>query len=698
MTSISPMMKPVVVIEDDKDTWLLLRDMLGAIGYENGRLQWFRSIDEIPAGEDNDAEIVITNLTFQNASPHANFERICQRYSRAPIIVITSNEEVDMVMGILRQGAQDYLIKGEVDKKILAKSIQYAIERKRTDNDYKRLFRENPAAMYIFEKGSLKFLDVNSAALHQYGYTREEFLKLTAFDIRPEGAVSAFVTHINTDHARYYDAGRWLHKRKNGTTFHVHVHSHVMDFDGRQAHMIVAINVDKAVRAEQALNKKVKEVEHILESMTDAFFTVNNEHEFTYVNKEFEKILQRRREEILAQNIWHAFPEAVGLEFYNGYYKAINEQVNVFFEEHLPILDIWLSVKAYPLDSGVAVYFIDLTQQKKAQERILQEEQNLRAIINNTNDMIWSVDREYRIISANDAFWRHIHFLTGKYKEDLTESDFGKEAFSQWAGYFDRAYAGEAYKIVWEEERDGEQRYAEISFNPIKNTDNIVTGISCFSRDITAETKLREKIITDDLNLKALIDNTEDLIWSIDEQLNLISANQSFRNAVQVLSGKMPLPGQSILDGKFGDEAVQQWKGYYSKGLKGKRFIIEQEADRGGIMRHTETRFNPIWDKSGKVIGVSCFTRDVTELKKYLQRVQQQNADLMEIAWLQSHKVRSHVATILGLTELINYDNPLDDGNLTILNGVKQSSEELDKVIREINDKTILIDKGRKAG
>src|SRR5690606_17340018 len=114
--------------------------------------------------------------------------------------------------------------------------------------------------------------------------------------------------------------------------------------------------------------------------------------------------------------------------FYDYHYRAIHERVNVFFEEHLPMLDIWLSVKTYPLDSGLAVYFIDITQQKKAQERLLLEEQNLRAIINNTDDLIWSVDREYRIISANDAFWRHIQHITGKYKEDLSKSDFSKDA------------------------------------------------------------------------------------------------------------------------------------------------------------------------------------------------------------------------------------------------------------------------------
>jgi sensor histidine kinase regulating citrate/malate metabolism len=141
-------------------------------------------------------------------------------------------------------------------------------------------------------------------------------------------------------------------------------------------------------------------------------------------------------------------------------------------------------------------------------------------------------------------------------------------------------------------------------------------------------------------------------------------------------------------------EYYKQWATNYKRALSGERFMIEQELNIGDQTTYAETRFNPIYDDdAGNIIGVSCFTRDITELKEYAQRLKQQNNELLEIAWLQSHKVRSHVATILGLTQLINYNNPLDEGNLVILDGVRQSSEALDHVIREINDKTRMIDK-----
>jgi PAS domain S-box-containing protein len=323
----------------------------------------------------------------------------------------------------------------------------------------------------------------------------------------------------------------------------------------------------------------------------------------------------------------------------------------------------------------------------------MQEKQNRHAIINNTDDIIWSIDRQFKIISANEAFWNRLYSLTGKSREEVTESDFAKDLFSQWTEYFNRSFSGEAYKIIFDEARDGEIFYAEISFNPIRNEEHEVVGISCFSRDITVAKKMEEKIITDDLNLKGMIDNTDALIWSVDVNLNLITANQAYRDAIRAISGKILMPGESVLIDLFGMKYYNEWKGYYDRALSGERFNIEQKVNFQGTETYAETRFNPIHDEAGKVIGVSCFTRDITEIKQYAKKLEQQNNDLREIAWLQSHKVRSHVATILGLIQLINYEDPADEGNFTILHGVRQSSEELDIVIHEINDKTRLLEK-----
>lgn len=680
-------MKPLIVIEDDPDAWLQMQRMLVRIGYGSQPIWHYSSIGELQQAETDDVAFVLSDLTLPDSPAEKTFDVVCRMFPRAPIIVISGDAEIDTAINTIKKGAQDYLLKGDINEKILSKTIQYAIERKRADNDYQQLFHDSPAPMYIFEKESLRMLAVNKAALQQYGYSREEFLHLKVTDIRPSYMVDSFLLHLDTHRPSFFDAGRWLHKKKDGSEFYVHIHAHDISFKSRDARMIVATNVDGAVRAEQALNKKVKEVEHILESMTDGFCTVNDAGEFKYVNKEFEKILQVSRKDILGRNVWEAFPQAVGRKFQDAYNQAVSERISIFFEEYLPGLGKWLSVKVYPAEKGLAVYFIDISDYKTAQEKLMLEQQNLRAIINNTADIIWSVDRNYQIISANQAFWDYLYRLTGKQKEDIIETDFSREAFALWKGYFDRAFGGETYKTIFEEPAEEGPRYAEISFNPIHDTEGHVTGVSCFSRDITAEREMQKKIIADDLNLKAMIDNTEDLIWSVDKDLRLITANQAYVKAIYLMANEMPVQGQPVLNMEFGENYYHEWRGYYLRGLSGERFVIESEITTPKGTRHTETRFNPIMDGSGAV-GVSCFTRDITELKNYWQRIRKQNKGLREIAWMQSHKVRSHVATILGLTNILSYENPPDDINATSLKGIRESAEELDKVIREINDKT----------
>src|SRR6185437_7439605 len=104
---------------------------------------------------------------------------------------------------------------------------------------------------------------------------------------------------------------------------------------------------------------------------------------------------------------------------------------------------------------------------------------------------------------------------------------------------------------------------------------------------------------------------------------------------------------------------------------------------------YEEISFNPIRDNANDVIGISCFSRDISEQKKHLLKIEAQNEKLKEIAWIQSHKVRGPVASILGLANLFN-DNPTDPINKQILDGIKTAVHNLDKIIREVVDKTII--------
>ncbi len=136
----------------------------------------------------------------------------------------------------------------------------------------------------------------------------------------------------------------------------------------------ITIDVTQIREMENKLWESAREREDIMESITDGFFAINKDWEFTYINKEFELILQLNGDELIGKNIWETIQGVEEMQVYSELYKAAKENHTVRFEEYFPPLKKWLSVNAYPTKEGLAVYFRDITEEKK---RILKiEEQN----------------------------------------------------------------------------------------------------------------------------------------------------------------------------------------------------------------------------------------------------------------------------------------------------------------------------------
>ncbi|QEM04989.1 PAS domain S-box protein [Mucilaginibacter rubeus] len=435
-------------------------------------------------------------------------------------------------------------------------------QRTREDSadDYKRLFDGIPTPMYIYDDKTFRFLAVNDAAIEQYGYTREEFLNLRITDIRPPEEIPALLKFHESLPEGHVNAGRMLHWNKAGQRFYVSVYTHYTMFEGKGARQVLIVNIDEKMRAEQIVSEKSAELENMLDSITDGFYALNRNWEVTFMNKAAEQALSCTREEVMGKNLWDFFPNSREGRFYPEYERAMNERVSVHFEELDAPLGVWGSMNVYPTKDGIAVYFVDITEQKKIQEKIYNDGQNLRAIINNTRDLIWSVDRHSNIITGNQAFWDRVKELTGKNEDEVTNADFVQERMKVFFESYERAFKGEVFSVVRQREIDGKQVYEELSFNPIRDVHN-------------------------------------------------------------------------------------------------------------------------------EVIGVNCFLRDITEREEHLQKIENQNKRLREIAWIHSHLVRAPLASILGLVQLCD---PNDSPNAEIIPMLKKSAEDLDKVIQDI---TVLTDK-----
>jgi PAS domain S-box-containing protein len=387
----------------------------------------------------------------------------------------------------LFRSLNDFTVMLLVSLALYRRISRQAREVRRTRDDYRRLFEEVPVPMFIFDSRSFRFLAVNTAAMSHYGYSQEEFLQLKLTDIRPPEEVPAFLAAVGQVPGRYSDAGRWLHRKKNGEVFYVRVFSHHTVFEGVAAKQTLVIDIDQKVRTEKALAEKTAELENVLESMTDAFYTVDRDWNFTYINKKYERVQGRNRAELLGRNVWELFPYGKERCYFKEYDRALREQVSVHFEEFNTFNGMWVSASAYPIKSGLAIYFRDITEEKLMREKIVRDGQNLRAIINNTRDLIWSVDRDFNIITGNGAFWERVERLTGKRPETISNADFGEEVMRPFRVNYSRAFKGEAFLVVRERELEGRKRFEELSFNPIFGDQQEVTGVNCFLRDITAQ-------------------------------------------------------------------------------------------------------------------------------------------------------------------------------------------------------------------
>jgi PAS domain S-box-containing protein len=134
-------------------------------------------------------------------------------------------------------------------------------ERRETEERYRSLFDRNPTPMWVFDHETLRFLDVNQAAVDRYGWSREEFLGMTLRDIRPPSEREALEESFRGPSAGVGYAGRVRHWTRSGAMLEVDLTTQEVPFGGRRARLVLASDVTARVRAEQDVHKFVALVE-----------------------------------------------------------------------------------------------------------------------------------------------------------------------------------------------------------------------------------------------------------------------------------------------------------------------------------------------------------------------------------------------------------------------------------------------------
>lgn len=144
--------------------------------------------------------------------------------------------------------------------------------------------------------------------------------------------------------------------------------------------------------AKKLLDQKINTISGILERMQDGFFAMDKRWRITYFNKEAERLTGKNREEVLGKNFWKLFPTAADTIAHPMYQHAMTTGESVNFEMFSKLFNAWYVIHAYPSDSGLSIFFKNVTQRKKQEEQIKLMNHRYELAAKATSDALWDWD------------------------------------------------------------------------------------------------------------------------------------------------------------------------------------------------------------------------------------------------------------------------------------------------------------------
>lgn len=136
-----------------------------------------------------------------------------------------------------------FIIASAVIFYVLAKSLPG------NQREYRQLFYGHPVPMWIYDWETLRFLAVNDAAVQKYGYSEEEFLRMSILNIRDPVTIQQVLDDVKGTRLDLTYRGIWQHRKKNREIFPVEVYSHTTKYAGRDARLVMAVDVEAEIKS-----------------------------------------------------------------------------------------------------------------------------------------------------------------------------------------------------------------------------------------------------------------------------------------------------------------------------------------------------------------------------------------------------------------------------------------------------------------
>ncbi len=536
----------VLVIEDNPPDFFLFKEIIYGTSLKIEKITNATNLSKaIYDLNDEQFDLVFLDLTLPDSAGLDSFLAINDAAGNIPIIVLSGMVDERLALEIVKRGAQDFLIKGNFDYSLLDKSIRYSIERKRnldiikqSEHQYKYLFENNPIPMWAYDLESKRFLVVNQAALHHYGYTEDEFLSMTIFDIRPSS--DSEVAEKPLQNAAFGNTvTQATHIKKDGTQIFVEITGHHIIVNNRRARLNLAYDITEQRKAQQ---ENIFHAE-ILKNITDIVIVTDLEGNITYWNKGASVNLEYEADEMLHKSIAALQYNKSSLRLA----RIVHEiDSNNSYVAHLRAVTksgklLWLDLKTTYLfglnneKTGFLWISNDITQDVLNKEKLLIQKSAIEAV--GVGVVITGAkENDYSVIMSNPKFEQITGYseeeIIGKNIRFLQGEGTNQETIKQMRAALQeqKMFDGEILNY----RKNGEPFWNKVMINPIFDDEGKLINFVGFQQDITDAKNAKEDLLYKNRELNTFIYKaSHDLRSPIASLIGLIKVAQlEFTNEV----------------------------------------------------------------------------------------------------------------------------------------------------------------------
>ena len=377
----------------------------------------------------------------------------------------------------------------------ITESVRNREELLEKHQQFQSLF-EHHLDVVFFQDDKGEVLNVNTATLSFFEAKREDFLYRPLSDFLSEGVVADFKQGLEEAlrGEPVHFVSRVPFKAKGYEVFDV-VKIPVVVHEKIVGVYCIFRNITSIIQSTATIKQQAEKLEVVLESITDSFFTLDRNGHFTYVNREFERLIGAEREHLLGKNVWKLSQEVLSGEFYQEFHYATETGKAVHFETYYERLGKWMEVKAFPSPEGLSVFINDVTERVQSQ----QELEKLSLVASKTTNGVVITDADGFTEWVNEGFTKLTGYSFSEVEGELlgnilcgeeTDKATAEQLVEKWKQ--DKPFSDEILNY----KKSGEKVWILLDVTPILNEEGAVEKVVSIQTDITdrkeAETLQRE--------------------------------------------------------------------------------------------------------------------------------------------------------------------------------------------------------------